>query len=173
MPYDRVNNVRAPEIDGFAGGIFYGDNSTEYVGYGNFRQSNCVSGGPAPAYILTNPSKPGGYLQCSILDDYEKDEIFYILKNPDLKWIPTDIDNIHKLAGLINVPGAVFPTFWFGRVKYEGIYYLGKYYLPDERFYITTSEGYKGFKTGFEVLACSSAEQISSNNCGNLSSISN
>lgn len=154
MSYDTTNDFKAPETKGFAGGTFYGDNSTTYVGYTIYNASPCSweNNVRVPGYILTNSSAAGVYVQCWTFDVKQTTNNFYLLNHPNLKWIPTNSSNMLNLTSSVKIPG--FNDFLFGRIQHEGIYYLGKLQISHKKLYITTKTDSKSFDSGVEVLTC-------------------
>jgi len=158
--YDIVNNIRGPKRFGFAGGVHYGNSLTEYVGYGSV---NCGLQNPAPGYILRKPAATAGaYLQCGNDDVLDKINAHYLLRNNKLRWVSANTTSVSSIPGTLKMNSldtsmfAMKWTFTFARIKYEGIYYLGKviagYGSPT--MVITTATGYKFLTTGFQVLTC-------------------
>lgn len=94
---------------------------------------------------------------CDDWDFLDNSTAFYLVKHQDLKWVSTNTTAMLNVPGTLSVSNPTF-KFLFGRVMYEGRYYLGKLAAGQSDFnmYIETTSGYKEFSTGFEVLTCSS-----------------
>lgn len=154
-PYEPVFELNAPEQYGFAGGVFYEDNSTEYVGYGNFPGSPCSGQSPAPGFILTKPSKPGIYMSCFPGNQYSDQTAIYLYNHPLLRWVPTNNVAMMTDPASLKISGNVW-AFLFGRVLYNGFYHVGKIDGTSNvlTLWVTTSTGERSFNTGIEVLAC-------------------
>lgn len=164
MAYDTTNDIKAPETKGFVGGNFFSDNSTAYVGFGYFPGIDCSGQSPAPGFISTNSSAPGVYLPCGSLR-YDNFSAYYLQKHSDLKWIPTNLNNVLKVPGILKINDQ--QSFLFSRVWMNGIYYLGKLYgTATPSFWITLAAGEKKIDVGFEVLAC--LNTTFQNPCGKL-----
>lgn len=149
-----TNDIKAPETKGIAGGSFYGDNSTAYVGYGNFPPPFCQGQIPSPGGISTNSSSAGAYPICGG-HRQDKFSAHYLLKHPDLQWVVTDLNNTLKIPGLIRINSG---SFLIARMWFNGIYNLGKVFASLGSIWIGIEGGETKIDSGgFEVLACSNA----------------
>lgn len=157
VKYDPVRNIDAPKFNGFAGGLFYGDKSVEYVAYGNFSStSGCAFQNPSPGYIRTVSGNAGLYLACGQQEEFIPGNGFYLLKHPNLLWVNSNITTMTSLPGALKVNNNETP-FMYGRIMYSGYYYVGKLHSGSGacQLYIETATGCKHFATGFQVLTCS------------------
>lgn len=156
VPYDPIKDIDGPKNKGFAGGNFYGDNSTEYVAYGNFSaSSSCVFQNPSPGYIRTVPLIAGVYLACGNADEYSSTTGFYLSAHPNLKWVLSNVTEMFKLPTALKLNRQ--NPFMFGRILYQGYQYVGKLHASGDSgmIFIETATGVKSFTNGFEVLTCS------------------
>lgn len=154
VAYDTVNNINGPAVNGFAAGIYYKDNSTEYVGYGSFSTGICVSSSPSPGPVLINP--PGAMMTCTS-DTYDNNTSFYLLNHPSLTWVASNPSAMLTLPNTIKFNKSPYP-FLFGRVFYNGAYQIGKIHAGNGLYglYLGSASGVQSF-TGssvFEVLTC-------------------
>jgi hypothetical protein len=110
-------------------------------------------------YILTNPSKPGVYLSCATGLIYNKNDAYYLLNHPDLKYVPTNGTAMLTEPGVLRLNGTPWKSM-FGRYNYQGQYYIGKvvYEKIDGSIWFATPIGEISLKSGFEVLTCNSQE---------------
>ena len=154
-PYDPVFERNAPELYGFAGGVFYEDNSTEYVGYGNYEGTSCSNQSPAPGFILTKPSKAGLYLSCSPTNQFSKCSGIYLYKHPQLRWVATNSVAMMTDPATLKRNGS-FTVHLYGRILYNGFYHVGKVDGRSSQLtlWVVTSTGEKSFTSGFEILSC-------------------
>jgi hypothetical protein len=150
VPYDTVNDIQGPELNGFQGAVHFIDGkSKQFVGYGK----SCGDQTKSPGYILTNSSAPGCYMACGALY-YDKVNAFYLLAHSDLKWVPTDLKAMYNVKGTLKTSdGRLY--FMFGRIMYKGFYTLGKiHHTTGSSFFIQNEYESIHFDSGFEVLAC-------------------
>lgn len=155
-PYEPLKAANAPEILGFAGGVYFGDNSTEYIGYGSYPAGSVCNGqSPSPGFILTKSSAPGAYIPCNNANEIDSTTAFYINNHPLLKWVPSGSIATVSSQGLIKINGSA-GTSMFGRVLFEGRYYVGKVEVNNNlmTLWFVTSDGEKGFRSGFDILTC-------------------
>ncbi|KAG5668961.1 hypothetical protein PVAND_016867 [Polypedilum vanderplanki] len=146
IKYDPKTDPKKPETDGFSAGKWADGDA--YVGTGITPRNYTY-----PAMILTTNSflGPGAY----VYGFYDDNTPSYLLKNPNLKWIPiTDPKTFDSVNGKIFVQRGSFKTY-FGRTQLTegytsvGLIYSGSFYYPD------ISGTYYANNTGFDVLVCS------------------
>jgi hypothetical protein len=162
--YDPVNNPKAPEFDGFEGGVSYKDNLTkQYVGYGG----PCGGYNTVPGFIDTTAANPGCLITaCEGGDVFDNKTAFYLLSHPNLTWIKTDIKNTLKIFDAVKIYWGSRPTFMFGRIKVANFYRFGFIWSQDQdqnMFIFKSQNGNAVTSSEFEILSCSSPVESS---CG-------
>lgn len=150
--YDAINARTDPDCHGFAGGIDY-DGTEQFVGYGDNKVCNQI---PSSGFISTGHGNKsaGAYLPCCPLS-FDNETAFYLLKHPNLKWVPTNAETKFQHKNAVTIEGNY--KFAFGRVYYEGEYRLGKlhYDIPDNQLYLMRAGGSQtSFSKKFEILTC-------------------
>lgn len=79
----------------------------------------------------------------------------FLLKHPNLKWVPTNTSAMMSLPGTLMI-NPVRP-FMFGRIVYKGNYHIGKLHAGGGAYGLwlnTPVDGQLSFTTNFEVLTC-------------------
>jgi hypothetical protein len=158
VPYDTVNDIKAPELNGFEAGMNQDGITKQYVGYGDATKSGpCGSQTECPGYINTTPSRPGCYMACSHQLMYDKTTSFYLLNHSNLEWIPSTTTTMRTLPGAIAVGTKTATPFLIGRIKSNGFWTLGKLTnggAVGYTFWIHAGGKCVPYSTGFEVLRC-------------------
>lgn len=150
--FDTLNKPNDPVKYGFAGGVYYKDGATQYVGYGSFVDM-CLHENPTPAGISPNPA--GGYMTCSSQPYTDKYTAYYLLNNPNLKWVSTDKNAVKTLSGVLKTSGST--SLYFGRVLVDGQYRFAKVHshgVDYDGLWLETAAGEVKFETNFEALVC-------------------
>lgn len=155
VPYDPVNAVSAPEVNGFQGGVHYADNVTkQFVAYCD--GTPCSNQNPVSC-CLRLVNGPGCYVTCGGGLKFDNKSVKYLLNHPQLTWVKTDTTAMQSLPNVLQVSGNG-GIFFFGRVLYQGNYQVGKTHAgPPAVGYMFYFEGPSGpiaYSNGFEVLTC-------------------
>ncbi|KAG5668970.1 hypothetical protein PVAND_016875 [Polypedilum vanderplanki] len=155
MQYDPKTDPKKPEIDGFSTGK-WADGGDAYAGTLTDQENYIYA-----AMILTTnfTNGPGAYFYTM----YDGNTPSYLLKNPNLKWIPiTDPNTFDSVNGIIAVGSDSYKAY-FGRIQVAGGYtsvgsiYSGFIYYRDEN-----GATYHN-NIGFDILVCSDSTSQSVN----------
>lgn len=149
VKYD-VNKPNDLTLYGFESGKYYLDQSTQYVGYGNF-PDYCLAENPCPGGAQINPS-PGVYITCGGTPYTDTTNGYYLVKHANLKWVDADSSNLLLVNGLLWSDG--FGSRAFGRVRVNGEYSLAKVHGKSGKLYVEQGGENEGLFTSYQVLAC-------------------
>ncbi|KAG5668977.1 hypothetical protein PVAND_016881 [Polypedilum vanderplanki] len=147
MKYDPKTDPKKPETDGFSAGK-WADGGDAYAGTGTNSENNTY-----PGMILTTnfANGPGAYF----FGAYDGNTPSYLLKNPNLKWIPITVSNtFDSVNGKIAFDYVSFKIY-LGRIQVTGGYTSVGYIDSGSIYYPDISGTYYNTNSGYDVLVCS------------------
>lgn len=151
-----MNGKDDPAIYGVQGGVNY-DNSPEFIGYGNGER--CYEN-PSSGFISTKSNDAGAYIPCGRGGQiFDNQTPYYLLKNQNLQWTKTNIDEMLYIDGVVTTPGK---SFAWGRYREGGQYKVGKVHWVSGQagnewagFYVQQADdGERRLTKDFEILSC-------------------
>ncbi|KAG5668694.1 hypothetical protein PVAND_016623 [Polypedilum vanderplanki] len=155
MQYDPKLDFKKPESDGLSAGK-YVDGGNAYVGIGNAGTFTI----PARISTTISASGPGAYISLSKLV-YDGKTPSYLLKNPNLKWVTINKNNIDSVNGKIYIVAVENPAtiLYFGRIRTSEGYETTSYaYTYGVFAYQDANVKPHVTNVGYDILVCSNSK---------------
>lgn len=120
------------------------------------KAASCSNHFQAPcSFTITGAYSPstGCKIPCGANEIIDEETSFYLEKNANLVWEPTNSYAISKVSNTLKILG---PGFMFGRALVNGNLILGKIIFSNGKYFFeaVSSNDAVQLNTGFEVLTC-------------------